>query len=41
VDDEDLARRMFEIVGDVPFFIGRVDSDPIVYDVPSPEVDRG
>lgn len=41
VDDEDLARRMFEIVGDVPFYIGKVDSDPTIYDVPSPEVGRG
>ena len=39
-DDEELARQMFEKVGDVPFYIGSIQSDPTVYDVPSPEVCR-
>ena len=39
-DDEDLARRMFEKLGDVPFYIQRVGKEPIVYEVPSPEVVR-
>jgi hypothetical protein len=40
-DDEELARQMFEKVGDVPFYIGKVGSPATVYDVPSPEVGRG
>ena len=36
-DDEDLARRMFERVGDEPFYIAHVDGAPLVYDLPSPE----
>lgn len=39
-DDEDLARRMFEKLGDVPFYIGKVDTEPTVYEVPSPEMVR-
>jgi hypothetical protein len=38
VDDEQLAQRMFEKLGDVPFYIVRVEKEPTVYDVPSPEV---
>ena len=38
--DEDLARRMFEKFGDAPFFIQRVEKEPTVYEVPSPEVVR-
>jgi hypothetical protein len=38
--DEELARQMFEKFGDAPFFIQRVEKEPIVYEVPSPEVVR-
>jgi hypothetical protein len=37
-DDEDLAERMYERLGDVPFYIARVERRPAVYDLPSPEV---
>ena len=36
--DEDLAERMYERLGDVPFYIARVERKPTVYDLPSPEV---
>jgi hypothetical protein len=39
-NDEDLARKMFEKFGDAPFFIQRVEKEPTVYEVPSPEVVR-
>ena len=39
-DDEELARRMFEKLGDIPFYIQRVGKEPIIYEVPSPEVVR-
>ncbi|MFI5365842.1 MAG: DUF5678 domain-containing protein [Candidatus Binatia bacterium] len=39
-DDENLARRMFEKLGDVPFYIGKVDREPTVYELPSPELVR-
>ncbi len=39
-NDEDLARQMFEKFGDAPFFIQRVEKEPTVYEVPSPEVVR-
>jgi hypothetical protein len=39
-NDEELARQMFEKFGDVPFFIQRVEKEPTVYEVPSPEVVR-
>jgi hypothetical protein len=38
-DDEALAARMFAELGDVPFFIARVEERPTVYDLPSPEVE--
>jgi hypothetical protein len=38
VDDEELATRMYERLGDVPFYIARVERQPTVYDLPSPEV---
>ena len=38
VDDEELARHMFERFGDVPFYIAKVEKEPTVYDLPSPEV---
>jgi hypothetical protein len=31
---------MFEKFGDAPFFIQRVEKEPAVYEVPSPEVVR-
>lgn len=37
-DDEQLARRMFEKLGDVAFYIGKVDKEPTVYELPSPEL---
>ena len=38
VDDEELARHMFERFGAVPFYIAKVEKEPTVYDLPSPEV---
>jgi hypothetical protein len=35
--DEELARQMFEKYGDKPFFIQRVEKEPTVYELPSPE----
>ena len=40
-DDEELARRMFEKVGDEPFFIAYVDDTPLVYEIPSRETAPG
>lgn len=37
-DDEELALRMFEKLGDVPFYIAKVSKKPTVYELPSPEV---
>jgi len=37
-DDEAMAARWFAELGDVPFFIARVERTPTVYDVPSPAV---
>jgi hypothetical protein len=39
-DDEELARRMFEKLGDVPFYIAKVEREPTVYELPSPETVR-
>jgi hypothetical protein len=36
-DDEDLARRMFERLGDAAFYIAKVEREPTVYELPSPE----
>jgi len=36
--DEALAQRMYERLGDVSFYIARVERQPTVYDLPSPEV---
>lgn len=38
VDDEELAARMYERLGDVAFYIARVERQPTVYELPSPEV---
>lgn len=38
VDDENLAQRMYEKYGDVPFFIALVAIEPVVYDLPAPEI---
>jgi hypothetical protein len=38
-DDEALAARMFAELGDVPFYIARLEKKPTVYDLPSPEVE--
>lgn len=37
-DDEELALQMYGRLGDVPFYIARVERQPTVYDLPSPEV---
>jgi hypothetical protein len=37
-DDEELAERMFKKLGDVPFYIAKVEEEPTVYDLPSPEI---
>ena len=39
-DDETLAARMLEQLGDAPFLIVHVESHPVTYDVPSPELVR-
>lgn len=39
-DDEELARGMFEKFGDAPFYIVRVEKEPTVYELPSPEIIR-
>ena len=39
-DDEALAARMFVKLGDVPFWIARVEKRPTVYDLPSPEIEN-
>jgi hypothetical protein len=38
-DDGALACRMFAKLGDVPFYIARVEKKPTVYDLPGPEVE--
>lgn len=37
-DDEELAQTVFGKLGDVPFYIAKVEREPTVYDLPSPEV---
>ncbi len=37
-DDEELALRMFKKFGDAPFYIAKVEKEPTVYELPSPEV---
>ena len=37
-DDEELAERMYERLGDAPFYIARVERRPTVYDLLSHEV---
>lgn len=39
-DDEAVASQAFATLGDVPFFVGKVDSSSTVYDLPSPELAR-
>ncbi len=34
-NDEELAERIYERLGDVPFYIARVERNPTVYDLPS------
>jgi hypothetical protein len=36
-NDENLARRMFERFGDAAFYIARVEENPSVCELPSPE----
>ena len=33
-NDEELAERMYERLGDVPFHIARVERQPTIYDLP-------
>ena len=40
VDDEELAQRMFDKLGDAAFYIAKVENEPTVHDLPSPEVVR-
>ena len=37
-DDEKLAMKLYERVGDLPFYIVRVERQPTVFELPSPEV---
>ncbi len=37
-DDEALALRLYERLGDVPFYIARVERQSTVYELPSPEI---
>ncbi len=37
-NDEELALRMFNKFGDAPFYIAKVEKEPTVYELPSPEV---
>jgi hypothetical protein len=39
-DDEELAARMYECLGDAPFYIDRVARSPLAYELPSPEETR-
>jgi len=39
-DDEELATRMFDKFGDVPFYIAKVETELTIYEIPSPEVVR-
>lgn len=36
-DDEELARRLFRRLGDVPFYIAKISDEATVYDLPGPE----
>ncbi|HZO89226.1 MAG TPA: DUF5678 domain-containing protein [Chthonomonadaceae bacterium] len=35
-DDEVLAQELFETLGDVPFYIAKIEKQPTVYNLPSP-----
>jgi hypothetical protein len=39
-DDEELAGRLFADLGDKPFYIVKVEREPTVHELPSPEVER-
>jgi hypothetical protein len=39
-DDEELAREVFAQFGDVSFYIAKVEKEPTVYELPSPEMMR-
>ena len=38
MDDEEVALRMFKKFGDASFYIAKVEKEPTVYELPSPEV---
>ncbi|MGH7964083.1 MAG: DUF5678 domain-containing protein, partial [Candidatus Binatia bacterium] len=40
MDDEELAQRMFTKLGAASFYIARVEHEPTVYELPSPETVR-
>jgi len=40
LNDEELAQRMFEKLGVAPFYIEKVEKEPTIYEMPSPEVIR-
>jgi len=37
-DDEELAQRMYEKLGDALFYIAKVEQQPTIWGIPSPEV---
>ena len=37
-DDEELARQMYEKLGDALFYIAKVEKYPTIWEIPSPEV---
>lgn len=37
-DDEELAHQMFKKLGDASFYIAKVEKEPPVYELPSPEI---
>lgn len=39
-DDEELGRRMYEKLGEVPFYIAKVERAVSVCELPSPELPR-
>ncbi len=38
-DDEELARSLFAELGDRPFYIAKVEREPTIHELPSPEVE--
>lgn len=40
MDEEELALRMFTKLGNAPFYITKVEREPTIYELPSPETVR-